>query len=261
MEYENRLYLLLHPSAALIGSQYEPEALARHYTVGPTRYYRGKIIFAELDAGFRNPYFPIGEALARLQPHEDGRPKATKFISSYRVLEHIDFSALGSLFLSTAEGYILQLDPARYSEKEPGGGPNIYAEITPLHMLVLSMLDFVQFGAFITDPASSIGAPRFFYTRLGLDFHEFLQGYEGNPFMQPPVPNLHPSVLRDAIRELQTVGYKKNKGLSLRSNLDAVSYRLIHSGFMFASRQDRRFYPMPPPREIEKRSLKFWRSM
>jgi hypothetical protein len=261
MQYENRLYLLLHPSAALIGSQYGPEDLARHYTVGPTRHYRGKIIFAELDVGFRNPYFPIDQALSELRPHEDGRPKATKFVSSYRVLEHVDFGALGSLYLSTAEGYLMQLEAAPYSGQGSEDGPSIYAEITPLHMLVLSMMDFVEFGAFITDPASSIGAPRFFYTQLNLDLREFLQSYERNPFMPPPIPNLHPSVLRDAIHELQTVGYKKNKGLSLRSNLDAVSYRLIRSGFMFASREERRFYPMPSAKEIEKRSLKFWRSM
>ena len=35
----------------------------------------------------------------------------------------------------------------------------------------------------------------------------------------------HPSILRDAVIELRTVDYKSNKGLSLRSNLDDVSYK------------------------------------
>ena len=86
MEYANRLYVILHPTSALIGSQLTPAELARHYTVGPTRHYRGKVIFAELDVGFRNPYFAIDAALREMVPHPDGRPKATKFISCYRVL-------------------------------------------------------------------------------------------------------------------------------------------------------------------------------
>ena len=34
MEYANRLYVIVHPTSALIGSQYTPEQLAKHYTVG-----------------------------------------------------------------------------------------------------------------------------------------------------------------------------------------------------------------------------------
>lgn len=261
MEYTNRLYVILHPTVALIGSQYTPEQLARHYTVGPTRYYRGKVLFAEVDIGFRHPYFAIEPAIAELKPHEDGRPKATKFIASYRVLEHLDFGALKNLYLTSAEGYCLELEPGSLAEKDGMGDLRIYAEIAPLRMLVLSRFGFTDFGAFLTDPANSIGAPKFFYTQLDFGIEEFMAEYEQNPFMQPPIPNLHPANLRDAILELRAVGTKSNKGLSLNSNLDNISYRMIRNGFMFASRQERRFYPMPSPGEIEKRNLKFWRSM
>lgn len=260
MEYVNRLFLILHPTAALIGSQYTAEQLAKHYTVGPTRHYRGKVIFAELDIGFRHPYFAIDQAIKELTPHEDGRPKATKFVSTYRVLEHIDVSALKSLYLTSEDGYSLQLDPGAPANEE-GGGENIYAEINPLRMLVLSRLDFKAFGASITDPANSIGAPRFMYTQLDITITDFLAEYEQNPFMQPPIPNLHPAILRDAIHELRGAAYKSNKGLSLGSNLDNIPYRLIRKGFMFASQKDWKFYPMPSSAEIEKKNLKFWRSL
>jgi hypothetical protein len=260
MEYTNRLFVILHPTSALIGSQLTAEQLARHYTVGPTRYYRGKVIFAEVDAGFRHPYFRIDEAISDLKPHEDGRPKATKFIASYRILEHIELSALKNLYLSSGEGYCLELESGPYAGEERTG-EKIYAEISPLRMLVLSRLDLTEFGAFITDPTNSIGAPRFFFTQLDLSTEEFLAEYEQNPFMAPPIPNLHPAILRDAIHELRTAGYKSNKGLSLRSNFDTISYRLIRRGFMFASQRDWKFYPMPPLAEIEKRNLKFWRSL
>jgi hypothetical protein len=260
MQYQNRLYVLLHPTTALIGSQLAPDELARHYTIGPTRHYRGKVVFAEVDPAFRNPYFRIDAAVAELKPHEDGRPKATKFISCYRVLEHIDLSALKNVYLSSEEGHCLELEPRPHPGPD-GEGESIYAEISPLRMLVLSRLDFGEFGRFITDPDNSIGAPRFLYTQLDLNVSEFIAEYEQNPFMQPPIANLHPAILRDAVMELRTAGYKSNKGLSLRSNLDNVSYKLIKKGFMFASQNDQRFYPIPSLAEIEKRNLKFWRSL
>ncbi len=260
MEYQNRLFVILHPTTALIGSQYTPEQLARHYTVGPTRHYRGKVLFAEVDITYRNSYFRIDSAIVELRPHEDGSPKATKFISCYRVLEHLDLGALKNLYLSSEEGHCLELESLPYSGGA-GEGENIYAEISPLRMLVLSKLDFVDFGRFITDPDNSIGAPRFLYTALDLNVAEFMAEYEHNPFMQPPIANLHPSILRDAVQELRAVGYKSNKGLSLRSNLDNVSYKLIKKGFMFSSGREEKFYPMPSLAEIEKRNLKFWRSL
>jgi hypothetical protein len=260
MALTNRLYLILHPTAALIGSQLSPEQLAKHYTVGPTRHYRGKVIFAELDIGFRHPYFAIDAAVAELKPHEDGRPKATKFICTYRVLEHIDFSALKSLYLTSEDGFSLELEPGELPV-DKAGAESIYAEISPLRMLVLSRLEMHAFGASITDPANAIGAPRFLYTQLELALDEFLSEYDHNPFMEPPIPNLHPAILRDAIHELRGVSYKSNKGLLLGTNLDNFSYRLIKKGFMFASQKETRFYPMPTMAEIEKRNLRFWRSL
>ncbi len=256
----NRLYLIVHPTAALIGSQLPPEQLAKHYTVGPTRHYRGKVIFAEVDPGFRHPYFAIDAAMADLKPHEDGRPKATKYISSYRVLEHIDYSALRNLYLTSEQGYSLELEPGP-PPAGGGGGENIYAEITPLRMLVLSRMDMRAFGAFITDPANSVGAPRFVFTQVELAIDDFLAEYERNPFMEPPIPNLHPAILRDAIHELRGVASKSNKGLLLGTNLDNFSYRLLRRGFVFAAQKDWLFYPMPTPAEIEKRNLKFWKSL
>ena len=261
MTTSNRLYLILHPTAALIASQYPPEELARHFTVGPTRYYRGKVIFAELDPAFRHPYFAIDAGLAGLRPHEDGRPKATKYISAYRVVEHVDFDALGGLYLTSAEGYCLRLEQGPYAPRPGDSDLRIFAEITPLRMLVLSKLDFIGFGEFITEPGNPVGAPRFFYAQLELDIDGFLAEYERNPFMQPPLRNLHPSILGNAIRELRAKPAKSNKGLSLQSNLDSLSWRLIESGFMFAGRGERRFYPMPVAAAIEQANLKFYRSM
>jgi hypothetical protein len=261
MEYKNRIYEIFYPNSSLVGSQLDSQQFAKHYTAGSTRYYKGKVVFAEIDYGFRHSYFDIESALSAVKSHEDGRPKATKFIASYRILEHIDFNALRNLHLTSPDGNCIELHEAPYERGDREEPYKIYVEIDPLRMLVLSTYDFVEFGSFITDPKNPIGAPKFLYTQLDLNIHEFLEEFEENPFMSTPIPALHPSLLRDAVKELGKASYKNNKGLSLDAHFESIPYKLIKNGFMFASQEDMRYYPMPAPAEIERMNFKFWRSM
>ncbi len=261
MEYKNHLYLVLHPDSALIASQLSPEKFAKHYVSGSSRHYEGKVIFASIDINFRNPYFDIERGLRGLIPHEDGRPKATKFISTYRVLEHIDFDAIRKLYLTTPDAVTLELSPAEHRAQHKKGVFRIFAEIAPLRMLVLTAYDFVEFGRFITDPNNPKGAPKIFYTQVDFDIDEFLREFKTNPFVSIPIVSLHPSKLRDAIYEMKDNPDKKTKGLSLYSSLNTMSYRNLKHGFMFASQEETKFFPLPKPEEIEKINYKFWRSM
>ncbi len=261
MELTNRLYAIFHPNDALVASQLTPEQFAKHYTSGSSQHYPGKVIFAEIDNSFRNPYFRIEEVFANLRPHEDGRPKATKFIATYRVLEHIDISAIRMLYLATQEGHCFGLEPGEYENPYEEGFVRIYAEIAPMGMLVLSDYDFRDFGAYITNPENYKSAPKQLYTQLDVNIVEFLEEFEHNPFMESPVKNIHPSSLRDAFNEVRRYPDKHTKGLCVDSSLDEISYKLIRHGFMFASQSESRFFPMPPLTEIEKRHFKFWRSM
>jgi hypothetical protein len=260
MDYEKRIYMVLYPNSALIASQYNPEMFARHYTSGSSRHYSGKVIFAEVDAGFRSDYFDIENIMDEMAPHSDGRPKATKFISSYRVLEHVDFSAIGRLYISTEEGHCIGLDRGEL-DKVHDEGIRVYAEIAPMHMLVMSKHDPFEFGAYITDPTNHKSAPKQFYTQLDIDLVEFLAEFEKNPFQPSPIPALHPSTIRDGFHELMSRPSKNNKGLALDSNLDSISYRLLKHGFTFSSAGESIFYPLPHHGEIEARNLKFWRTM
>jgi len=260
MNYENRLYMVLHPNTSLIASQLEPEMFARHYTTGSSRHYSGKVIFAEVNVGYRNDYFDIENILKDLKPHADGRPKATKFISSYRVLEHVDLSAIGRLYLSTEEGHCIGLERGeRDSSHEEA--IRIYAEIAPMHMLVMSKHTPPDFGARITAPGHTKAAPKQFYTQLNIDIPEFLKEFEQNPFQPSPVAALHPSTIRDAFLDLTCSPGKNSKGMALDSNLDSISYRLLKHGFTFATKGENIFYPLPSHREIEAKNLKFWRNM
>ena len=261
MNYENHLYVILYPINALVGSHLDYQEFARHYNSGSSKYYSGKLIFAELDNTFRHPYFQLEDRLLALRPHEDGKPKATKYFSNYRVLEHIDFSALGRLFIATPEGHVLELESGPYEAKHQTGMVRIFGEIAPISVMVLSDYNFLEFAKFITVPGSPVGAPKMFYTQIDLEIDDFLKKLESNPLRQSPIPEVHPSVLRDGILEIQNNSNKHTKGLSLADPLGKISFKSIRHGFMFASQDQNRFYPMPLASEIEKKNYKFWKYM
>ena len=260
MKPENRIYMVLYPNTTLIASQYEPEMFAKHYTAGSSRHYSGKVVFAEVDPAYRNDFFDIENILKGLTPHADGRPKATKFIASYRVLEHVDLSALGKLYISTEEGHCIDLEKGEYDTAHQEA-IRIYAEISPMRMLVMSKYNPREFGAYITDPSNHKSAPKQFYTQLNIELPEFIADFEENPFQPSPVTALHSSTIRDAFLELQEKAHKNSKGIALDSNLDSMSYRLLKHGFTFATAGESVFYPLPNHHEIEAKNLKFWRTM
>ena len=261
MEYTNRLYTILYPNPSLVGSQLEPKQFAFHYVSGSTRHYSGKVIFAEIDINYRHEYFDIEEGLKALKPHEDGRPKCTKFISIYRILEHLDFSAIKALYLTTPEGDILQLNEDDNIQTREPGLLRVFAEINPMRMLVMTKLNFIEFGQRITDPANPKSAPRQFYTQLQFEAEEFLDRFKKDPFLTPRVSGLHPAKIRDAIIELQNSPFKDLKGLALDTSFNDISYKLIRHGFMFASSEGTKFFRMPTLHEIEANNLKFFRAM
>ncbi len=261
MSYQNRLYQILYPNQALVASQLSPEAFARHYLIGSIRHYNGKLVFAEIDINFRHPYFDIDECLEKMVPHEDGSPKHTKFICSYRVMEHMDFDFIQSLYLATSEAQILELKPQIYTHTHAAGFLRTFAEIAPLSMLVLSPYDMIEFGKFITAPHNPKGAPKLFYSQIELNVEEFLGNFEKNPFAQAPFNFLHPSKLRDAMLEMKIKKAKKTKGLSLFCPLEQISFKKIRHGFMFASQEKTRFFPMPTLHDIETSYFKFWQGM
>lgn len=261
MSYPKHLYMTLYPNNALIGSQLLPDQFAKHYTCGSSRHYSGKVVFAEVDINYRHDFFPIDEILKEIVPHEDGRPKATKFISSYRVLEHVEFSAIQNLYLVTQEGYSLELKAEPHTTEHTANRIRLYAEITPMRMMALSKYDFPTFGKYITDPKIPKSAPIQFYTQLEIDLPSFIDEFEQNPFRSSPIRNVHPSTLRDSYYELLKDDNKPNKGIALDSHLDDFSFKIIRHGFMFASQKDTKFFPMIDHHEIENKHFRFWRTM
>ncbi|NIP98069.1 MAG: hypothetical protein GWO24_33455, partial [Akkermansiaceae bacterium] len=81
------------PNYALVGSNLPPEEFGKHYTLGSSRYFHGQVLFAEIDPNYRHPELKIDKYIDEVKPNAAGEPKRTKFMCTYRVLEHVDFSA------------------------------------------------------------------------------------------------------------------------------------------------------------------------
>ncbi len=253
--------MICYPNSALVLSQLAPDDFGFRYNYGSASYYSGKLIFAEIDINYRNPYFQIDDALSRLKAHKDGRPKATKYISSYRVLEHIEIDAIQMLYIANADGNCYPLPAGDFTHLPGGSDLRVYAELTPLSMLTLSKFGMVEFGKWFTDPENPIGVPRLMYMQVSLDIDHFLHEFEVNPLMTPPLEGVHPSKLRDAILDLRKRNNKYMKGITLDTAFTKESYRKIRHGFMVADQNKQKFFPMPDLREIEKNDLRFWKGM
>lgn len=261
MPHTNHLYAILFPSTALVGSQLGPEDFGKHFISGSSKYYAGKLIFVEIDPAYRHPFLKIEEMLKGLTPHEDGSPRATKYVSTYRVLEHLDYDALRDLYITTPEGYTLALKEGPQGPERQAGLIRVYAEINPVSMMLLSDLSFSEFGKFITAPDSRVGAPVMMFTQVEMDPDEFLKEFEANPLLPSPIPDIHPSVLKKSILELRKFKDKHTKGLSPASPLGKISFKNLRHGFMFSSQDKCKFYPMPDPKTIEETNYKFWKFM
>jgi hypothetical protein len=261
------LYLVVHPNHSLVASQLDAERFIKHYMRESAHYFEGKLVFVELDRDFRDPYFDVEGAYAQLKPHEDGTPKATKFISSYRVLEHVSLEAMGKLYICDASGGYVALEPA--PEGTPDGAAiapsvdelRVILEVDPVKFIVLTRLGLTEYARFATDPANSKGAPRILYTQLDLSVDDFIRETEESPYITSFFPGIHPERLRAAIRELRRSPSKDVKGLSLYCPLDRISYKLLRGGFVFASPERVRFYPLLSLDEVERMYYKFWKSM
>lgn len=260
-EPETRLYVIISPNYALVASQLDPRAFGRHYAIGSSRYFSGTIVFAEIDNSYRNDFFRIDELLKEVKAGPDGRPKRTKFIATYRVLEHIDLQAFRNMYMVSAEGEVLELKQAPYEREHRSGFVRTFQEICPFSSIVLSHMTPPEFGQYITDPQQPKGAPKVAFTQIELNIDEFLEHIETNPFHPSPLPNVHPQKLRDQILEIKGSPDKRTKGVSMESALDKLPFFRLRNGFWIATHGDMIYYPIPDEATLERDAYLFSRSV
>lgn len=246
------IYMLCYRFEALVASHLEPEAFGRYMAVGTQKNTRGNVLFFEVNPSLKSSYFKLDDLAERCSPHLDGAPKRSKYISIYRVLEHLDISALQKLHLCTADGRLLSLDAAPYDGKLEGSGPNLYEELCPVYPMVVSALGPSSFLKFMTDPKNPVSVPRLLFSDMLLDRDEsgMLAGY---------LPYPDPLHLIDCVRDLEKGGDKKTKTVS-RSPRHHGFFRTIRRGFFIGDHKGMKFYPFPDRRELEVEHARWWRS-
>ncbi len=260
-DYQKHLYLILFPNEALVASQLTPEEFGNHYSIGSARHFMGKVIFVEVDINYRHEYLQIDDTLKSTESGIPGRPKRTKFVKSYRVLEHVDFSALEKLYLVSTDGGVLGLEKAQQPADYGDQHVRLYQEICPLRLLVASSLDPRQFGRYITEETWSKGAPKIFFTKYDIDVAATVANNEVRAFNMGPLPNVNPTNLPTALKELHEDPTKKTKTVSLNPNLDFVSYKAIKHGFWFSHGANTVFYRMPSLDELHQKHYSWWRRL
>jgi hypothetical protein len=253
MSRDVHLYLSLVPEA-LIASMLTPEEFGVYYAVGTAKKARGQAIFFEVDPDFRHDYFRIEEGIRRCVPHEDGSPKASIYISVYRVLEHVALDALEKLYLVTSDGRVLGLE-AREEIPEATEGLHLYQEIAPVHPLVVSSLGPRPFYELIVkSPNILLRLPAICFAELRLG--ELAEDPERGSVGDLPYSRIEH--LRECLMALAT----KTVDAKMVNRIEpaAFPYRTIKSGFFVGNEAHLRFFPLPPLARLRTENYRWWRS-
>jgi len=253
MSKKIHLYLSLIPEA-LIASMLTPEEFGVYYAVGTTKKARGQAIFFEVDADFRHDYFRIEEGIRRCVPHEDGRPKASIYISVYRVLEHIPLDTLKRLYLVTADGRVLGLD-ASDKLPEARSGLHLYQEIAPVTPLVVSSYAPRPFYELIVkNPSILIRLPAICFADLRLG--ELAADPEHGELGDLPYSRV--AHLRQCLMGLSTK--TTHTKMVNRTESATFPYRTIQNGIFVGNEEDLLFFSLPPLEELREKHYRWWRS-
>lgn len=252
---DTHLYFSLLPEA-LIASQLSPQEFGQYYATGYGFKSKGEALFIELDPTFRDDFFAIDAALARCTSHEDGAPKNSVYVATYRVLEHIPVSALGTLYVVTAYGATLGLERGEPTAAEDAG-VHLYKELVPVTSLVASSEGPRGFYESITTrPSKFVRFPGLFFVEL------FLGALATDPNspagIDLPYDNVHH--LREALADVSAPG--KITKMVERIQSPEFAYRMVKvgSGFYYGNGPDLVCYPMPEASVIREQHPLWWRS-
>jgi hypothetical protein len=246
------LYLSMTPEA-LIASMLPPTAFGIYLAVGTKKRSHGQAMYFDLKSDFRSDYFDLASIADRCVRHPDSQPKHSVYISIYRVLEHVPLEAINNLYLATRDGRVLELQqrqiPSLYSVKY-----HLYKEICPVHPLIASSLDPMQFCQLITDPSRPIYVPRICFVEMDLgkladDPHN---GCADN------LPYNHLDHIRDCLLQLE----KQDKHTKTVDRIEPLEYcyRSIKSGFFLGDQHGLLYFQFPSIDELESTYHKWWRS-
>ena len=247
------LYLSLIPES-LIASMLNPEEFGNYFAVGTNKRSRGQAIFFEVSPNFQSNYFSLDQIGKRCVPHEDGHPRKSSYLSIYRVLENIPLEALGKLYLATADGRVIGLEPEPF-KPESKGSLHLYQEFCPVTPRVVSSLNPIEYSQFITDRKQLVSVPRIAFCEMKLE--RLVEDPHGAWADNLPYPNFQH--LRDCLEMVRIKGEKDVKTV-IRSMHQDILYRTIKNGFFVGEADRILYYPMPSRERLENEYYEWWRS-
>jgi hypothetical protein len=246
------LYAVVSAIEALIASQLEPEAFGLHMAVGTKKLTSGLINFFEIEPSFRHERFPLLDRIEEVCVlHPDGRPRASKYVGVYRVLEFLPLTAFRKLYLTTSDGRVMGLDET-YAPLADESGPSLFQELCPLTPLVVSTLGPTEFTHHMTDPANPIHVPRLFAADLRLE-------RDRNGHLAGDLPYPNPEHLLECVAQVEQAPGKRTKTVS-RSPMSQGFFRALRRGFFLGDSTGVKRYPLPTREELEVRHAWWWHS-
>jgi hypothetical protein len=251
-------YMLCFRTEALVASQLEPEAFGHYMATGTNKLTRGALMFFELERDKLNPVgrrasdaFRLHDIEQRCAAHADGRPKRSKYISIYRVLENLALDAIQRLHLVTLDGRVLPIDPRPADDGAPAT-EYLYQELAPVTPLICSTLSPTKFSGFMTDPAVPLYLPTLFFADLLLDREPTgeIAGY---------LPYENPAHLAACLQELKLSGKKSTKTVSRTPSIHSF-FRTVNRGFYVGHKDKVLHFPFPTKRALEIDHARWWHS-
>jgi len=169
----------------------------------------------------------------------------------------IPLSALKSLYLTTDNGYTLELKRNRY---EPASGMKnkfyLFQELCPVSPMIASVLQPSTFLKRLTDGSTPIVLPKLLFVELKLG--DLANNPQNQSIDYLPFANV--GHLKDCLEILKDVDGKQMKTVK-RYFSGSLLYRTIESGFYIGSKDEILFYPYPNMDELKNINYQFYRSI
>jgi hypothetical protein len=253
----NRFIYLTATPEALIASMLPPFDFGAYLSTGTKKRNRGQAIFFEVDLDQIEKLIDMDNLNRRCVPKPDGKPKSSVYLSVYKTLEMIPLKALKSLYLTTENGFTLELKRTVYdSSKETPGKLHLFQELCPVSPLVASELTPSAFLKKLTDGSTPIVLPKLFFVDLKLG--ELATNPLTGSVEHLPYANI--GHLRDCL-EILRGEYEKHMKTVQRVYSGSLLYRTIERGFYVGSKDEIVFYPYPSLAELENINYEFFRSI
>ncbi len=252
---QTRYYLSVFPLEAMIASQLDPIQFGQYMSTGRKNGSYERIIFIEVDGEFGD-YFDWKYARERCVTHSDGSPKNSVWMSVYRALEHTELDRLKKLYLTTADGRSLGIEPRRADAgaAQTGRGYFVYQEICPISPLVVSKFDPVQFSIHMTNPANKVFVPKVVFADIKtVDLEKSKDTADAGPVYDKNL--LH---LRECIMAVRHGSEKPNK--NVERSMQSFAYNIIERGLYVGDKSDVVWYPMPSLDQIRQHHYDWGRS-